>query len=210
MKIAIIGVGNVGSALGTGWAKKGHSVTFGVRNPQDEKVKKALAGAGKNAQAATVSEAAKSAEVVVLATPWPATQEAVQSAGNLSGKIVVDCVNPLKPDLSGLAIGQTTSAAEQVAGWAKGAKVVKAFNTTGAGNMANPKYGSQNASMFICSDDAAARKTVGGLAEDLGFEVVDAGPLVMARALEPVALLWIYLAYGGGLGPNFAFKILKR
>ncbi len=200
----------VGSALGTGWAKKGHSVTFGVRHPQDEKVKKALAGAGKNAQAATVSEAVKSAEVVVLATPWSATQEAIQSAGNLTGKIVVDCTNPVKPDLSDLTIGHSTSAGEQVASWAKGAKVVKAFNTTGAGNMANPTYGSQNATMFVCGDDAAARKTVGGLAEELGFEAVNAGPLASARYLEPMAMLWIQMAFSGGLGANFAFKILKR
>ncbi|SRR6266404_4139998 len=126
------------------------------------------------------------------------------------GKILIDCTNPLKPDLSGLSIGQSTSAAEQIADLAKGARVVKAFNTTGAGNMANPKFGPQDATMFICGDDGSAKATVVKLAEELGFEAVDAGPLLAARYLEPLAMLWIHLAFKMGWGTNFAFKILKR
>jgi predicted dinucleotide-binding enzyme len=91
-----------------------------------------------------------------------------------------------------------------------GAKVVKAFNTTGAGNMANPRFGGEAASMFICGDDAAAKKTVASLAEALGFEAVDAGSLSQARLLEPLAMLWISMAYGFGRGPNIAFKLLRR
>ena len=91
-----------------------------------------------------------------------------------------------------------------------GARVVKAFNTTGAGNMANPKFGTQAATMFICGDDESAKATVGKLAEELGFEAVDAGPLMAARYLEPLAMLWIHLALKMGWGTNFAFKILKR
>jgi hypothetical protein len=92
-----------------------------------------------------------------------------------------------------------------VARWAPGARVVKAFNTTGAGNMADPRFGNEHATMFMCGDDAAAKRTVGTLAEALGFEAVDAGPLRQARLLEPLAMLWISLAYAAGHGPNIAF-----
>jgi predicted dinucleotide-binding enzyme len=156
-----------------------------------------------------VKEAAAFAEVVVLAIPWPATEAAIRSAGSLSGKIVIDCVNPLKPDLSGLAVGYTDSAAEQIARWAPGAKVFKAFNQTGADNMAQPGYGSQKSVMFVAGDDPEAKKTVLKLVSDVGFEAVDAGPLTNARLLEPLAMLWIYLAFHG-LGRNFALGLLKR
>lgn len=209
MKIAVIGAGNVGGALGALWAAKGHEVVFGVRDPGSAKVAALLKSSG--VRAAGVAEAASGAEIVVLATPWPAAEEAIRSAGNLAGKILVDCLNPLRPDLSGLLIGTDTSAAEQVAGWAKGAKVVKAFNTIGAANFANPRFGAESASMFIAGDDAAAKSTVGTLAAELGFDVVDTGPLVAARWLEPLAMLWIHLAYHQGLGPaGHAFKLLRR
>lgn len=210
MKIAILGAGNVGGALGKGWAAKGHSLFYGVPDPQSEKIRALVASIGSNARAGSVSEAAAGAEVVVLATPWPAAQDAVRAAGNLAGKIVVDCTNPLAPDLSGLVVGHTTSAGEEVAKWAKGARVVKAFNTTGSGNMANARYDSTPPTMCICGDDAAAKASVSKLAEDLGFEAVDAGPLRNARLLEPFAMLWIYLAIKQGLGPDIAFKLLRR
>jgi len=212
MKIAIIGAGNVGGTLGSRWAKKGHTVTFGVRNPRDEKLKKLSREAGNNARVATIGEAVKGASVVVLATPWEATQSALQAAGSLNGKILIDATNPLTMGTEGLrlVLGHTTSAGEQVASWATGARVVKAFNTTGAKNMADPKLGSQSASMFVCGDDAEARSTVMRLAEELGFEAVDCGPLSAARYLEPMAMLWIHLCVGLGRGPDFAFKIVKR
>jgi hypothetical protein len=210
MKIAIIGAGNVGGTLGKAWAAKGHDVVFGVRNPQDAKVQEVVKAAGAKARAASVKEAAAPAEVVLLATPWGAAQDAIKAAGSLAGKIVVDATNPLKPDLSGLSLGHTTSAGEEVARWAPGAKVVKAFNTIGAQHMANPRFGSQSASMFIASDDAAAKKTVAGLAEALGFDPVDAGPLTQARLLEPLAMLWISMAYAYGHGVDIAFKLLHR
>ncbi len=107
-------------------------------------------------------------------------------------------------------VGHTTSAGEQVAAWAAGAHVVKAFNSTGAGNMAAPDYGGQKPTMLICGDDAAAKQVVTRLAEELGFEAVDAGPITAARYLEPLAMLWITLAYVRGFGPDIAFKLLKR
>jgi 8-hydroxy-5-deazaflavin:NADPH oxidoreductase len=210
MNIAILGAGNVGGALGKGWAAKGHSIYYGVPDPQSDKVQALLKSIGKNARAGTVHDAAESASIIVLATPWPATHDAVLAAGKIAGKIIVDCTNPLEPDLSGLAIGNNTSAAEQVALLAVGAHVVKAFNTTGAGNMANTHYGNNEVTMCIAGDDTAAKSTVMKLAQDLGFEAVDAGPLKNARLLESFAMLWVYLAIKQGLGPNIAFKLLRR
>lgn len=211
MKIGIIGSGNVGGALGTLWAAKGHDVVFGVRDTNDSKLQELLKSTKGKARAASVKDAAASAETVAFATPWPATHDAINAAGNLAGKIVIDCTNPLLPDLSGLVLGTNNSAAEEVSRWAKGAKVVKAFNTIGASNFANPRFRSENASMFICGDDASAKAAVSKLAAELGFDVVDAGPLTAARLLEPLAMLWIHLAYKQGLGPSgHAFKLLRR
>lgn len=109
-----------------------------------------------------------------------------------------------------MTIGHTTSAGEAVAGWARGARVVKALNSTGAGNMTDPRYGGERASMFLCGDDGPAKATVSELVRGLGFDVVDAGPLRNARLLEPLAMLWITLAYGLGNGPNIAFRLLRR
>ena len=210
MKIGVIGAGNVGGALGKGWAKKGHQVILGVRNPSDPEVGALLKQAGGSARAGSVAEAAQFGEVVVFATPWPATQDAVRNAGNLSGKVVFDCTNPLKEDMSGLEVGHTTSAAEQVASWAKGARVVKIFNTTGSNNMENSRYPQGPITMFYCGDDAAAKSAAAQLAGDLGFEPIDAGGLTMARLLEPLALLWISLAFQQKMGREIAFKLLRR
>lgn len=210
MNIAILGAGNVGGALGKGWAAKGHSIYYGVPDPQSEKVQALLKSIGKNVRAGSVHDAAASAQIIVLATPWPVTHDAVLAAGKLNAKIIIDCTNPLEPDLSGLAIGHNTSAAEQIALLAVGAHVVKAFNTTGAGNMANTHYGNNEVTMCIAGDDTAAKSTVAKLAQDLGFEAIDAGPLKNARLLEPFAMLWIYLAIKQGLGANIAFKLLRR
>jgi 8-hydroxy-5-deazaflavin:NADPH oxidoreductase len=210
MKIGIIGAGNVGGALGKGWARKSHSVMFGVRDVSDPKLIALLKEAGPNARSASVPEAAAFGEVVVFATPWPATQDAIRNAGNLSGKTVLDCTNPLKPDLSGLVVGLTTSGAEQVASWAAGAKVVKIFNTTGSNNMENPAYPQGRATLLYCGDDPGAKKVAAQLATDLGFEAVDAGGLAVARLLEPFAMLWIHLAIRQGMGRDFAFRIMRR
>ena len=210
MKIAIIGTGNVGAALGKRWAEAGHDILFGVRDKAAPKAAAALAAAGKRARAAGIREAAQGAGIVVLATPFAAAEAALAACGDLAGKIVVDCTNPLAPDLGGLTIGHTDSAGEAVARWAKWAKVVKALNTTGAGNMLNPRYGDESLSMFVCGDDAAAKKQVMELVAELGFEPVDAGPLAQSRYLEPLAMLWISMAYRYGNGPNIGFRLVRR
>lgn len=209
MKIAILGAGHVGTALGRAWAKKNHDVVFGVREPESAKTKETLSKLGVRASAADVASAAKGAEVVVLCTPFPATKEALSTAGNLAGKVVIDCTNPLKPDMSGLSIGHTTSAGEEIAAWAKGASVFKTFNHTGAPNMAAPERYPTKLAMFVCGDDAARKPVVMQLVREVGFEAIDAGPMTVARLLEPLAMLWIHLAYAQKQGTDFAFAIAR-
>jgi predicted dinucleotide-binding enzyme len=210
MKIGIIGSGNVGGTLGTRWAQAGHRVVFGSRNPASDEMRQLAAKAGSTARAASFQEALQAAELLLLATPWPATKTVAEGLGDLAGKVLIDATNPLLPNLAGLECGTTTSGAEQVAGWARGAKVVKAFNTVGFNIMANPAFGPDRPVMFYCGDDAAAKQTVRPLVEQLGFEAVDAGPLSQARLLEPFALLWISLAYAQGQGREIGFKLLRR
>ena len=209
MKIAILGGGNVGGTLGQGWAKSGHEVFFGVRNPAAAEMAATLDKCAGRAQAGSAEQAAAFSEVVVNALPWPATHGTL-SALNLNGKILLDVTNPILPDFSGLEVGTTNSGGELVAGWATGAKVVKIFNTTGFKNMENPVYQGEKIPMFYCGDDTSAKSTAALLAADLGFEPLDAGPLANSRLLEPYAFLWVWLALKGGHGRDIAFQLVKR
>jgi hypothetical protein len=202
MEIAVIGAGSVGSTLGTAWQQRGHRVTYGVRNPADEKY------ASLGAPVDTNDRAAADADVVAVCTPWHATEQAVRSCGDLTGKVLVDCTNPLTPDVTALEVGHTTSGAEQVAGWAPGARVCKAMNQIGAPMMAAPKLAATPV-MFVCGDDAAAKDVTAGLVGELGFEAVDAGDLALARLLEPFGMLWIHLALRRGFGTDWAFGLLR-
>jgi 8-hydroxy-5-deazaflavin:NADPH oxidoreductase len=214
MKIAIIGAGNVGGTLGAAWVGKGHRIVYGARNINDEKIKKLISANPEKITATTIPDAVAQCNIILLATHWQGLRETLQSAGNVAGKVIIDAVNPLEMSEAflekGLLVGHTTSAGEQIAQWATGAKVVKAFNTIGAIHMANPRFSGQNATMFICGDDADAKKTVKQLSDELGFETVDAGPLKTSRLLEPLAMLWLQLAFGANVGPNFGFKIIRN
>jgi len=212
MKLAIIGAGNVGGALGTAWAQKGHDVFFGVRDPKADKTQALLKKIGGKARAGTAAEAAASADVIVLSTPWPATEAAIRSMGDIKGKVILDTTNPLTrgPDGIALEIGHSISAGEKVQGWAVGASVFKTLNSTGFGNMANPVFNGVKAVMFVAGDDVAKKPKAVNLVGDLGFEVIDAGPLRNARLLEAHAMLWIDLALARGQGRDFAFAILRR
>ncbi len=206
MNIAVIGAGNVGRTLGEGWAAAGHRVTFGVRDPGAEK-SKALAHGG--ATVGKPREAVEAAEVVVLATPWDAVQDAVTGLGDLGGRPLLDATNPIGPGFT-LAVGHSGSGGEQVQAWAPSARVVKVFNTTGFDNMANPRYAEGPATMFLCGDDRQACDVAARLAKDLGFDAVAAGPLRNARLLEPLAMLWITLAMPLGMGRGIAFRLMRR
>ena len=198
--IAVIGAGRVGATLGKRWAELGHQVTFGVRDPDNERAR-AVNGVA-------IADAVEGTDVVVLATPYGAVGDAIAAAGDLTGKIVVDCTNPIGPD--GLLVGTTSSGAEQVAAHAVGANVVKAFNSTGSETMDNPKYPGAPLTMLLAGDDDDAKATVAQLASDLGFEPIDLGPLEAARYLEPFAMVWITLAMRQGLGREIGFALLRR
>ena len=213
MKIAIIGAGGVGGTLGIAWALRGgHRIFFGVANPRSDKTLASLRLLGGAAHAGTAGEAAAFGEVIVLATPWPATEAAIRSMGNLAGRIVLDCTNPLAvgPAGIGLEIGHGISGGEKVQGWAAGASVFKTLNTTGFKNMAEPVFNGVKSVMFVAGDDEAKKPKVMELVGELGFETVDAGPLRIARLLEPHAMLWIHLALNRGLGRDWAFALLRR
>lgn len=210
MKLGIIGSGNVGGTLGLRWAQLGHTVVFGVKDPQADKIHELITRAGPNACAGTLQEAITASEIIVLATPWEAAQGIFESTKGWDGKIIVDATNPLLPQLAGLLLGTTTSAAEAIGQWAPQARVVKAFNTVGANIMANPDFGTHKVALFYCGDDKLAKEQVHQLATSLGFDALDAGPLTQARLLEPFAMLWISLAYAAGFGRGIGFQFLRR
>lgn len=209
MRIGILGTGGVGGVLGIKWARCGHHVLFGSRTPLSEKSEALASKAGPNAKVATLAGAAEHSEALVIAVPWGAVAETLSLAGSIAGKILIDCVNPLKADLSGLAT-EGLSAAEEIAALAPQAKVVKAFNTASAKVMLDPAFPAGPATMFFCGDDADAKAVVQTLITDIGFEPVDAGPLHHARYLESLAMLYIHLAVFGGWGSNCAIQMAKR
>lgn len=210
MRIGIVGSGNVGGTLGRRWAQGGHTVVFSSRTPASVEMTRLVAASGGTARAATLAETVAASDVLLLATPWPATLPMLAAAGDLAGKILIDATNPLKPDLSGLEVGTSGSGGEVVAARAPGARVVKAFNSVGSSIMEDAKLNGESAVLFYCGDDAEAKTTAHQLATELGFDAQDAGPLTQARLLEPLALLWVSLAFTRGYGREFAFRIIRR
>lgn len=208
MKIVLLGSGRVGAALGVRWAQKGHEVRFCSRTPDSEKIADLVAQAGATASAGGLEEAASFGDVIVIASPWEACEQLVTSIGDLSGKVLIDCINPINAEFTGLDLGFDTSAAEKVADWAPAANVVKAFNTVSSATMTNADFGDHAPTLFYCGDDDDAKKVVHQLAADLDLDPIDAGELSMARYLEPLAMLYIKLAMRG-MGDT-AFKLLRR
>jgi predicted dinucleotide-binding enzyme len=162
-----------------------------------------------DAKLATIADVARGADVVVLATPYAAYKDALAAAGDLSGKILIDVTNPIDPNFS-LAVGLTSSGAEEVAKLAPRAKVYKAMNQVGFEVMANPVFTAGKPVMFVAGDEAAGKKVVLDLVSSLGFEAIDAGELAIARLIEPYAMLWIHLMARRNQGRNFAFSVLRR
>ena len=206
MQIVIVGAGNVGRALGGGWICSGHKVVFAVRDPGKPELSELKQ---RGASVIPVTGGAAAGDVIVLSVPWPAVDAIIKALGPMGGKVVVDATNPLTADFS-LAVGHDNSAGETVARCAPGARVVKAFNTTGFNNMADSRYTSGKLAMMVAGDDGEAKKIVLALASDLGFDAIDAGPLSMSRYLEPMAMVWIKLAIAQKMGRDFGFAILRR
>ncbi|MFN3752353.1 MAG: NADPH-dependent F420 reductase, partial [Thiobacillus sp.] len=168
-----------------------------------------VAALGDKARVTNPEQAIAASDTVILAVPYAALPAIAQSVPDWQGKVLIDATNPLAPGLSGLLVGTTTSGAEELAKLARGARVVKAFNTTGAENMADSRYPQGAPMMPVCGDDAEARQRAMALATLIGFEAVDMGPLMAARYLEPFAMTWIHLAIKQGHGRNFAFGMLR-
>lgn len=184
MKVAIIGAGNVGKALGGSVARAGHDVVITARDPEH-----ARAAAGQIGARASDNniDAVSNADVVILAVWYPIAigEVAPEIAAAASGRVIIDVTNPVKPDLSGLTTNGR-SAAEELQRKLPGARVVKAFNTVFGANQANPRPEVQ---VLVAGDDADAKQQVRHLAESLGMTTIDAGGLSAARPLEEMALL---------------------
>lgn len=206
MKIAIIGTGNVGSALGSSLVKAGHEITFAGVDPR----KAAVLAASLNATSvASPLEAAAGTEVVVLAVPFGVAEAvAAQIASAVRGKTIIDATNPLKADYSGVATEGGPNGAERIAAAAPGAHVVKAFNTLFASLQADPTSLGQTIDALYAGDDPDAKETVARLAKDVGLRPVDVGPLSAARELEALAWLNISLQLRTGGNWNSSFVVV--
>jgi 8-hydroxy-5-deazaflavin:NADPH oxidoreductase len=206
MKIGIIGAGNVGTGLTKYLVPAGHEVMFSFSK---DMAQLRVTAQQFGATAGTVAEAVAFADVVVLCTPFTATPTALQQVGDVVGrKPLWDCTNALKPDMSGLVIGTTTSASEEVQKLAPWADVVKGIppfaEVLHSGNL---KLQGGSIGVFTCSDNAAAKQLVTGLLTTLGVSVTDAGPLVNSRYTEAAGFLLIQLAYAQGLGARIGLAL---
>jgi 8-hydroxy-5-deazaflavin:NADPH oxidoreductase len=215
MKVGILGSGDVARALGRGFTTLGHEVMLGTRHPQEPKVVDWVTSAPGKASVGSFGEAAKFGEVVVLATLGTATPEAVRAAGthHFDGKVVIDATNPLvfrengPPSLAALAEG---SAGEQNQKLLPKARVVKAFNTIGNASFFRPSFPGGPPDMYVCGNDAAAKKTVTGILHDFGWpSVIDTGGIEGSRELESLCVLWVKTALALG-NWNVGFKVLRK
>lgn len=205
MKIAIIGAGNVGKALAGSFVRAGHGVTLSAAHADHARAAADTTGAR---AAASARDAVAGADVVVLAVPYGALLAVVDELGDaLTGKVVIDATNPLRDDYTGLAL-EGTSAAEQVQSHAKGAKVVKAFNSALAARQAEPRVAGLQSDGFVAGDDAQAKATVLELVSSIGFNPIDAGALEVARALEGLALVNILFQLHNNGSWQTAWKLI--
>lgn len=211
MKIAFIGIGQVGSALAGRLVALEHRVTISARDPNSDSVKTAITKYPA-LQVASATAACKDAEVIFLATPFAANPSALAEAGDLSDKILVDCTNPVGANLAH-GLKSERSGAEFVQSRVPTAKVVKAFTIYGFENFEDntyPGYGDLKPAMLIAGDDAIAKQIVSTLCQALGWEPVDVGNLAMSLHLEHMTLLWIQMARDQRLGAGFVWAMLRK
>lgn len=208
MRVGILGSGLMGGKLGTIFVRAGHDVVFSYARER-EKLERLARDSGGVARAGTPAEAARDADVVLLAVHWSRVDEVLNQAGDLTGKVIVTCSMPMNADDTELVVGRTSSGAEELAKKAPSAHVVSAFGTVPsevffsvfetAGSGTRP-------SLFYCGDNAAAKMVAVQLIRDVGFEPLDVGPLRMARYTEPFTFLTARLAYEGDKGSAVAYR----
>lgn len=209
VSIGVIGSGTVGQVLAAGYAKKGHAVTIGTRSPE----KLAEFGAVNPGVKVGDVAAAAAADVVIVAVLGHAAADAVALAGaELAGKVVIDACNPIAgPPVNGFIpyfTGPNDSLMERLQKQAPAARFVKAFNSVGNALMIDPKVAGGRPTMFICGNDVAAKTTVAGLLNEVGWDAEDVGGVEMARAVEPLCQLWCATGFLGR-GWNHAFKLVR-
>jgi hypothetical protein len=214
MRIGVLGTGDVGRSLANGFLKLGHEVKMGSREPGNAKAAAWAKESGPRASTGVFAEVAQFGELVVLATLWSGTENALRLAGaqNLAGKVLIDATNPLVFTAGAppsLALGHTDSGGEQVQRWAPGARVVKAFNTVGHAHMVHPQFPGGPPDMFICGNDGPAKYAVTEILTAFGWNTIDAGGIEGARLLEPMCILWV--SYGIRTNTwNHAFNLLRK
>ena len=191
--IAIIGTGEVGSALGKRWAALGYKIVYGSRTPGDDRVKALVNKTGHGASAETNADAAAKTEMALLALPWLATEDVIKGMGDLSGKILMDPINGLKVTNGRFEAppGLDTSSGEVIQEWAKGAHVVKAFNTLSREVMENPAIANGPVTVSLAGDSTEAKARVSAIAADMGLVPLDVGAIYLSRYLEGMARLRI-------------------
>ncbi|MBT7466726.1 MAG: NAD(P)-binding domain-containing protein [Chloroflexi bacterium] len=209
MRIAVVGSGSVGTGLARAWSGLGHSVVIGSRSPESERVVELLASLGNGVSAAGLTESVADADVIVLAVPWGAAEVSLSALGDLSGRLVIDATNPFVGGLN-LGIGYDDSGGEQVARWAAGAHIVKALNIVDARLLDGKKLDGREISIPICGDNKDAKRVIGELIAELGFDVIDVGELEISRLLEPLCLLMIKLSIKKSLGAEIGFRVLRN
>lgn len=217
MKVGILGSGEVGQRLGDGFIELGHTVKIGTRDSQKVAAWVEKHGgtnsSGAKASAGSFEEAAAFGDIIVIATLWTGTQNAIEMSGqaNFAGKVVIDVTNPL--DFSStpprLAVGHTDSAGETIQRLLPDSKVVKAFNIVGNPLMLHPDFPGGRPTMFVCGNDEDAKNLVRNVAFSLGWETDDIGGIEGSRLLEPLAMLWI-VQYFRSKNGNHAFKLLRK
>ena len=205
MKVGILGSGDVGRRLSDGLIELGHMVKIGTRDPNKDEVVQWVSnhvGGGEEegkALSGTFAEAASFGEMIVIATSWDGTSNAIKMADpkNFAGKVVIDVTNPLdfsKGMPPRLAVGHTDSAGEIVQRLLSESRVVKAFNIVGNPHMVHPNFPQGPPTMFICGNDENAKKTItDSILTPFGWETINIGGIEESRLLEPLALLWISL-----------------
>ncbi len=216
MKIGILGSGAVGQSLGKGFAELGYEVMLGTRDPNKPKVQEWLTKTGKGVKAGTFEETAKFGEILVLCSLFRAVEDIIKLAGkdNFKGKIVIDTTNPIAdaPPVNGVlkyTTGSRESAGELIQKWLPDSYIVKAFNSVGSGFMFMPKFEEGQPTMFICGNDAEAKKKVSQILTDFGWDVMDSGSIEASNALEGLCIIWCARGFLEG-NWNHAFKLLKK